>query len=95
MANQMSDYISKKDAMLATAASAKFHICELLRDLEVLALLIVGEEDVTTPVWPSEMLHEWLPNSEPTIVPEAGHLVIIYHHKEFNTNYSPFYHRIE
>ncbi|MFO7837616.1 MAG: alpha/beta hydrolase [Candidatus Thorarchaeota archaeon] len=90
VAKQMSDHMSKKDAMLATAASAKFNICEHLRDLEVPTLLIVGEEDITTPVWASEMLHEWLPNSELVIVPNAGHLVILDHAEEFNEQVRSF-----
>ncbi|MGV9170326.1 MAG: alpha/beta fold hydrolase, partial [Promethearchaeia archaeon] len=86
IAKQVTGHLSKKDAMLATAASAKFNICEHLRDLDIPTLLVVGEDDITTPVWASEMLHEWLPNSELSIIPEAGHMVIIDHHDEFNSH---------
>jgi 3-oxoadipate enol-lactonase len=91
VAKQMSDHMSKKDALLATAASAKFNICEHLRDLEIPTLLTVGEEDITTPVWASEMLHEWLPNSELITIPDAGHLVILDHPEEFNNHVMSFF----
>ncbi|MDF1537849.1 MAG: alpha/beta hydrolase [Candidatus Thorarchaeota archaeon] len=84
IAEQVSDHLSQKDAMLATAASAGFNICENLKSLNIPALLIVGEKDITTPVWASEMLHEWLPNSEIVIVKDASHLVILDHKDEFN-----------
>jgi 3-oxoadipate enol-lactonase len=84
VAHQMSVYMDQKDALLATAASAGFNICENLRNLHIPTLLIVGENDITTPVWASEMLDEWLPESEIEVVDKAGHLVIIDHHEEFN-----------
>ncbi|MFW9846726.1 MAG: alpha/beta fold hydrolase, partial [Candidatus Thorarchaeota archaeon] len=72
-------------ALLATAASAGFNICENLRSLQIPTLVIVGEKDITTPVWASEMLHEWLPQSELRIIKDAAHLVIIDHADEFNS----------
>jgi pimeloyl-ACP methyl ester carboxylesterase len=84
IAKQVSDYLTTKDALYATGASAGFNICEHLRDLQIPTLLIVGEKDITTPVWASEMLHEWLPHSEIEVIPEAGHLVIIDHADIFN-----------
>ncbi|MFW9849371.1 MAG: alpha/beta fold hydrolase [Candidatus Thorarchaeota archaeon] len=90
IAKQVSDHISQKDAMLATAASAGFNICQNLRGLEVPTLLIVGEKDIATPVWASEMLHEWLPNSTLVIVKDAAHLVLIDHSEEFNQNVRNF-----
>lgn len=84
IAKQVSDHLTTKDALYATGASAGFNICENLRNLNIPTLLIVGEKDITTPVWASEMLHEWLPNSEIKIIKDASHLVIIDHSEEFN-----------
>ncbi|MHA1770417.1 MAG: alpha/beta fold hydrolase [Candidatus Thorarchaeota archaeon] len=90
LAKMVTDYMTTKDALYATAASAGFNICERLRSLTVPTLLIVGEKDITTPVWASEMLHEWLPNSEIVIIKGAGHLVIVDHHEEFNKHVDSF-----
>ncbi|MFX1368424.1 MAG: alpha/beta fold hydrolase [Promethearchaeota archaeon] len=87
---QVSDHLAQKDALLATAASAGFNICENLRGLVTPALVIVGEKDITTPVWASEMLHEWLPNSTMKIVKDAGHLIILDHADEFNAEVHAF-----
>ncbi|MBD3406589.1 MAG: alpha/beta fold hydrolase [Candidatus Lokiarchaeota archaeon] len=85
IAKMVTDHMTQKDALYATAASAGFNICENLRNLEIPTLLIVGKEDITTPVWASEMLHEWLPQSDIIIVDKAGHLIITDHADEFNS----------
>jgi 3-oxoadipate enol-lactonase len=90
IAKQVSDHLTQKDALLATAASAGFNICENLKQLETPTLLIVGEKDITTPVWASEMLHEWLPNSTLVKIKEAAHLVILDHAEEFNRTSAEF-----
>ncbi|TFG04187.1 alpha/beta hydrolase [Candidatus Thorarchaeota archaeon] len=82
--------MTQKDALLATAASAGFNICENLRSLQIPTLLIVGEKDITTPVWASEMLHEWLPKSEIVIIEGAGHLAILDHAEEWNETVAEF-----
>jgi 3-oxoadipate enol-lactonase len=84
VAKLVTDHMTKKDCLTATAASAGFNICENLKNLQQPTLILVGKKDITTPVWASEMIHEWLPNSELIIIPEAGHLTILDHPKEFN-----------
>lgn len=84
VANLVIDHMTKKNCLQATAASAGFNICENLKNLNIPVLVLVGKKDITTPVWASEMIHEWLPLSELVIIPEAGHLVIFDHPKEFN-----------
>jgi 2-hydroxy-6-oxonona-2,4-dienedioate hydrolase len=84
VAKSVTDHMTKKDCLTATAASAGFNICENLKNLQQPTLVIVGKKDITTPVWASEMIHEWLPNSELVIIPDAGHLTILDHPKEFN-----------
>lgn len=84
VAKLVTDHMTKKDCLQATAASAGFNICENLKSLNIPVLIPVGKKDITTPVWASEMIHEWLPQSELIIIPDAGHLTILDHPKEFN-----------
>jgi 3-oxoadipate enol-lactonase len=84
VAKLVTDHMTKKDCLTATAASAGFNICENLKSLKIPVLVLVGKKDITTPVWASEMIHEWLPQSELIILPDAGHLTIFDHAKEFN-----------
>ncbi len=78
------DPMTKQDCLQATEASEGFNICENLKNLNIPVLLLVGEKDITTPVWAGKMLNGWLPNSELTIIPDAGHLTILDHSDEFN-----------
>ena len=84
VAKLVTDHMTKKDCLKATAASAGFNICKDLTSLNIECLVIVGKKDITTPVWASEMIHEWLPQSKLVIIPDAGHLTIFDHPKEFN-----------
>ncbi|MFX1406697.1 MAG: alpha/beta fold hydrolase [Promethearchaeota archaeon] len=84
VAKLVTDHMTKKDCLQATAASAGFNICENLKSLDKPVLVLVGKKDITTPVWASEMIHEWLPQSELVILPDAGHLTIFDHPNEFN-----------
>jgi len=84
VAKLVTDHMTKKDCLIATAASAGFNMCENLKNLERPTLVLVGKKDITTPVWASEMIHEWLPQSELIILPDAGHLTILDHPAEFN-----------
>ncbi|MFW9828650.1 MAG: alpha/beta fold hydrolase [Candidatus Thorarchaeota archaeon] len=84
IASLVTDHMTKKNCLQATAASAGFNICENLKNLNVPVLVLVGKKDITTPVWASEMIHEWLPQSKLIIIPDAGHLVIFDHPMEFN-----------
>jgi 3-oxoadipate enol-lactonase len=84
VAKLVTDHMTKKDCLIATAASAGFNMCENLKNLEKPTLVLVGKKDITTPVWASEMIHEWLPQSELIIIPDAGHLTILDHPAEFN-----------
>jgi len=85
------DHMTKKDCLRATAASAGFNVCENLKSLNIPVLVLVGKKDITTPVWASEMIHEWLPQSELVILPDAGHLTILDHPIEFNKQVISFW----
>lgn len=91
VAKQVTDHMTKKDCLQATAASAGFNICENLKSLNIPVLIPVGKKDITTPVWASEMIHEWLPQSELVIIPDAGHLTILDHSDEFNDLVNSFW----
>ena len=84
IAKIVTDHMTKKNCLEATAASAGFNICENLKNLNIPVLVLVGKKDITTPVWASEMIHEWLPQSTLVIMPDAGHLTILDHPKEFD-----------
>jgi 3-oxoadipate enol-lactonase len=84
VAKIVTDHMTKQDCLTATEASAGFNICEDIKNLQPPTLLIVGEKDITTPVWASKMLDEWIPNSELFVIPDAGHLTILDHPREFN-----------
>jgi 3-oxoadipate enol-lactonase len=84
VAKLVTDHMTKQDCLTATEASAGFSICEDIKSLQIPILVLVGEKDITTPVWAGKMLHDWLPNSEFFIIPDAGHLTILDHPNEFN-----------
>jgi len=50
VAKLVTDHMTKKDCLQATAASAGFNICENLKSLNIPALILVGKKDITTPV---------------------------------------------
>lgn len=85
------EHMTKKDCLLATKASAGFSFCEDIKSINIPVLLQVGEKDITTPVWASNMLHGWIPQSELTIIPDAGHLTILDHPNEFNNQVLSFW----
>jgi pimeloyl-ACP methyl ester carboxylesterase len=91
VAKLVTNHMTKKDCLQATAASAGFNICENLKSLNKPVLIPVGKKDITTPVWASEMIHEWLPQSELIIIPDAGHLIILDHPDEFNNLVNSFW----
>ncbi|MFX0059803.1 MAG: alpha/beta fold hydrolase [Candidatus Hodarchaeota archaeon] len=93
VASLVTDHMTKEQCLMATAASAGFNICENLRTLNIPTLLIVGEKDITTPIWASAMLHEWLPKSELEIIPNGGHLVILDHSEQFNELANSFWNK--
>ncbi|MFX1253912.1 MAG: alpha/beta fold hydrolase [Promethearchaeota archaeon] len=90
IAKMVTEHMTKRDCMNATAASAGINICKNLRTLNIPILLLVGQNDVATPVWASEMLHEWLPQSELIVIPGAGHLIIFEPAEVFNKHVKEF-----
>lgn len=70
-ANRVVPYLS------ATAAAFSVDYREILEDIKVPTLIIVGEYDLVTPVAASKFLHQQIKNSELAIIPNASHLTKI------------------
>jgi pimeloyl-ACP methyl ester carboxylesterase len=67
------------------AMAARPDSLESLRSVDVPALVVVGDEDVLTPVSDAEALASALPQAELTILPGAGHLSPLEVPEAFNT----------
>ncbi|MCB0725487.1 MAG: alpha/beta fold hydrolase [Ignavibacteriae bacterium] len=61
-----------------------------LRNLDVPALILVGEDDVLTPIPFSERMRDALVNSELKIIPNSGHLANMENPQEFNKSIETF-----
>jgi 3-oxoadipate enol-lactonase len=70
-------------ALLALAARTE--TTPFLPKINIPTLILVGENDKTTPPELSERMHQLVPNSEFQIVPQAAHLSNLENPKEFNS----------
>ena len=61
-----------------------YDIMNKVHTISTPTLVIVGQDDVMTPVKYSQYLHEMIPNSELSILPNAGHSVMLEQSAEFN-----------
>ena len=61
-----------------------------LPKVSVPTLILVGEEDKTTPPELSEKMHQLIPNSELRLVSKAAHLSNLENPEEFNTHLLDF-----
>ena len=59
------------------SACDKFDVMERVREIALPTLVIVGQDDVMTPVRYAEYLGRELPNAEVVIVPDSGHFVTL------------------
>ena len=66
------------------SACDNFNIMEVLSDISLPSLILVGQQDLMTPVKYSEYLHEKLPNSTLHVIENAGHSVMLEQHRQFN-----------
>jgi pimeloyl-ACP methyl ester carboxylesterase len=82
-----------KNELLKTASNVcydDFKICDEFDTLdktaliEIPCLILVGKEDIMTPVKYSEFFHKKIKNSELVIIENAGHLVMIEQPKKLN-----------
>lgn len=62
----------------------------LLPTMTCPALVVVGSDDVLTPVAESERMHRALPHSRLVVIPDAGHLSNLEHPEAFNMALAEF-----
>ncbi len=72
------------------AACNAFDVMDRLGDIAVPVTIIVGEEDKLTPVKYSRFLHEGISGSRLSVIPGAGHLVMMEKPAEFNSALAEF-----
>lgn len=65
-------------------ATKKFDGTSHLSELKMPTLVIGGADDILAPVTYSEQLHASIKNSQLKIVEQAGHMVMVEAHQEFN-----------
>ena len=68
------------------AACDGFDIMETVSEIAHPTLIIVGEQDVMTPVKYSKYLHDNIPNSTMHVIDKAGHSVMLEQPREFNAH---------
>ena len=68
------------------AACDAFDVMEMISDISLPALILVGEKDIMTPVKYSKYLHEKLPNSTFHVIENAGHSVMLEQSEQFNAH---------
>jgi pimeloyl-ACP methyl ester carboxylesterase len=65
-------------------ACSEFDIMDKVSELSLPALIIVGEQDIMTPVKYSKYLRDNIPNSTMHVIEKAGHSVMLEQPREFN-----------
>lgn len=75
-------------ALLAMANRAE--TCSAIKNIQVPAMVLCGEEDALTPVSLSEFLFNHIPNAELDIIKRAGHLSNLERSEEFNDHLHNF-----
>jgi len=68
------------------AACNNFDIMEMISDILLPTLILVGEQDLMTPVKYSNYLHEKLTNSALHVIKNAGHSVMLEQPGQFNAH---------
>jgi 3-oxoadipate enol-lactonase len=71
-------------------AIRKLNYLDRLSEIKIPTLIMVGEEDLGTPVSASEVMHQAIPNSKLVIIQSARHLSNIEQPEIFNTNLLTF-----
>jgi len=75
-------------------AIAKIDLTDRLKEIQCPALVIVGEQDMGTPVEAARAIHQNLPGSELKIIPSAAHLSNVEQAEEFNRAMTGFLDRV-
>jgi len=90
---QLNSPIGICGALLALAARTE--TTTSLPKISVPTLILVGEQDKTTPPELSEKMHQLIPNSELRIVSNAAHLSNLENSEEFNNHLLNFLRRLD
>jgi 3-oxoadipate enol-lactonase len=75
-------------------AISKIDLTDRLKAIKCPTLVIVGEQDMGTPVEAARAIHQNLPGSELKVIPSAAHLSNIEQAEEFNKAITAFYARV-
>ena len=78
------------EAILALDDSLRFE----LEQVKVPTFVIVGSQDILTPIGDSELIHELIPGSELVIVTGAAHGFMVEHAGSFNRGVRNFLDRV-
>ncbi|MGY5878898.1 MAG: alpha/beta hydrolase [Candidatus Thorarchaeota archaeon] len=68
------------------AACNGFDIMDRVSEISLPTLILVGEQDIMTPVKYSKYLHDNMQNSTMHVIEKAGHSVMLEQPREFNTH---------
>jgi pimeloyl-ACP methyl ester carboxylesterase len=77
------------------SACDAFDVMEKIKDIALPTLIVVGEDDMLTPVKYAKFLNRTIPGSTLTIVPKAGHLVMMEQPNQFNSTLGDFLARLK
>jgi pimeloyl-ACP methyl ester carboxylesterase len=94
---KMRDKYSKTSAELIHSdlnACDAFDVMGKVKDISLPTLIVVGEDDMLTPVKYAKFLNEAIPGSVLTIIPKAGHLVMMEQPEQFNAALGNFLTRL-
>ena len=64
-------------------------------EISVPTLILVGEQDIMTPVKYSKYLHDNIPNSTMHVIEKAGHSVMLEQPREFNDHVKDWMHSLQ
>jgi 3-oxoadipate enol-lactonase len=78
------------DAILALDDKLRFELAAV----DVPTLVLVGSQDILTPIGDSELIHELIPHSELVIVTGAAHGFMVEHAGSFNRAVRSFLDRV-
>ena len=77
------------------SACDRFDVMARVREIALPALVIVGADDIMTPVRYSEYLGRELPDAEVVVIPNSGHFVTLEQPEAVNTAVARFLERLE
>ena len=86
------DVASDNGYVACCQAIAGLNYTDQLSSIDTNTLLIVGAEDIATPVSSSKIMHELMPNSRLVIIDNASHISNVEQVEAFNAALVPFIH---